>query len=54
MKIELICSVSKDQLLQALYKMTIDNVNFKGPEWCEWDAEQLEKIARMIRREIKQ
>lgn len=55
MRTQIRTQASKDELLTALFRLTIDNEHFcdaDAREWSRFDAERLESAARMIHREL--
>ena len=42
-------AITRNEIIEALRSITIDDEDFNEDEWCLRDAEFFEKIAKMIR-----
>jgi hypothetical protein len=50
--VAIVSTISKESLVEALRKITVEDENFDWRQWSLADAKTLEDAARMIRREI--
>jgi hypothetical protein len=50
--VNVVTTLGKDELMHALRELTIDRAAFDPGPWSVADAEDLERAARLIRREV--
>lgn len=51
--VEVKALVTKQELLEALARLTLFALDFDAKDWCSNDAKLLEDAAAVIRRELK-
>lgn len=51
--LEVATTISKEEVLSALRELTLYNTHFNADLWCSADAEDLYRIAALIKAEIQ-